>query len=615
MSCSVDLQIYPPSPTRTVYVPLDIIQGRAIIKVHKEIAVTNIQIKLLGQTFTTITKQVIRRDGKARMQSNEESHEVVYDVDTVFPPDDIKRVSKTPQFTLTPGEYSYDFKFQLPLNSACGDPESAKIYSNRLNSPIEKLYENTHNKHGVYAGRNVTHLMSPLPPSCKGSVLGLSGMDGYGVKYEVKCTVRRASMFKTNVREIKRIVVLPFEFGTDGLRSVDFQTQEVIVQKTLTDECSVSGSSSGAGAGSSDQERVSGFKKFFRTPNSSNSVSSKKRQLPVKVNVEFTNNYLLINSNPIKSMSLSVNNIDTYVGKGSDSSFQTASIFLRSMSIVLKSQTNFKSQEFNAFEQTSSEIFKLDRINYEIKLIPDETGSIPFVLSRLFDTKQPLIPVVPPSFQTCSMIRGYWLDFEFQFTGEPTDTKPIKLFHRTGNILISSGIPIPPSANINVNFLPPAPPNDSYSFDKPMGPPPSKSTDDFDQTVPSYQAPSGPPPSFSPVVAESSAAREKREVEEWYAKNQHLYEQGTSSSAAQQASSSTGTSSVSVQEHSLIDFDSNVVQTPQTTSSTVENSTQTAAQLNQINQQLNSMGIHDNNEQANAGEQLPSYQEATGRRR
>lgn len=604
MSCTVDLQIDPPSATRTVYVPLDIIHGRAIVKVNKEIAVTNIQIKLLGQTFTTITKQVIRNNGRQRLQTNTESHEVVYDVDTVFPPDEIKKLATTPQFTLIPGTYTYEFQFQLPLNATCGDPDSAKIYSNRLNSPIEKLHENTHNKHGTYDGRYVTHLVTPLPPSCKGSVLGLTGSDGYGVKYEVKCTVRRASMFKSNFREIKRIIVVPFEFGTDGLRSSDFKTDEVMVCSNAV--------SQGTTQHSASTSKSSSFKKFFKSDVSE--ISSDKTQLAVKVHVEFQRNHLMINTNPIKTISLSVRNIESILANAALKS--NPSIYLRSLNITLRSQTNYRAQDFNGIESAVFPMIKLENINFKIPLI-SRYPTIPLNLTELFKDAEPLVPVVPPSFQACSILKGYWLEFTFQLSGDISSANSTKISYRTANMIVSSGIPLPPTTNINVNSLP-STGEVREDYQRPSGSPPTSLKND---AAPSYQSPSGPPlasSTMSPQIpttinlpGETDAAREKREVEEWFAKNQHLYEQTTCGiNQTQQSSLVTGGSTLSSNNDTpLTDFDTQVPATP-SSSPRVDNSTN----INQINHQLGVMGISDNNAELNVGEQLPSYQEATSRR-
>lgn len=160
------------------YTNLDTIRGKVVLTVYGVIDVENIQVKFEGFAKTEI---VVRKNSfqngqpRSRRVTKSENHTLVYQCITLFPPPNVREVSQSNSFTLTPGTYEYEFDFKIPMMNQCGAP-----------------------------GQNgFGHSPSSLPPSITG--------DGYNIEYFVKVTVRRPSLMKFNMREIHDITLTPFD--------------------------------------------------------------------------------------------------------------------------------------------------------------------------------------------------------------------------------------------------------------------------------------------------------------------------------------------------------------------------------------------------------------------
>ncbi|CCH46964.1 hypothetical protein BN7_6571 [Wickerhamomyces ciferrii] len=164
------------------YKPLDVIRGRVSLKVHKEIRVKDITVKFAGISKSKVQvneKRATNGNTKNRKVTKSESHTVAYDECTIFPPPNVRKVSNNKEFTLTPGEYVYDFAFKIPLVNICAYTAGT-------------------------GERGIGHSNTILPPST--FIEGIADID-----YEVRVTVRRASWLKLNLQEYQRTWVTNFD--------------------------------------------------------------------------------------------------------------------------------------------------------------------------------------------------------------------------------------------------------------------------------------------------------------------------------------------------------------------------------------------------------------------
>jgi hypothetical protein len=136
-----------------------------------------------------------RRDTRQAVAG--ESHKILYKVLQVFPSvDPSHRTTTGLSYTLRPGQHEYPFRFKIPLNNGCADPGSQQM---GLGSGFGGLGL------GGLQQMQYRHVKKTLPPS-------LTGFPGEAeIRYYVKVTVQRPSLFKENRRSALGFKFLPIE--------------------------------------------------------------------------------------------------------------------------------------------------------------------------------------------------------------------------------------------------------------------------------------------------------------------------------------------------------------------------------------------------------------------
>lgn len=237
----------------------DLISGTVKLTTTSSILLTYIQVKLEGIATTqlTIPKGRPGRDRKDKLL--QDVHKVLYDSLIVFPPENVRQVSSTKEFTLTPGNYTYPFEFKIPLNTACAKMSgltnkisinkksfdlvlnngnfNSNFIRNTANSYIQQ-YTNPANHQKTQQKQQQTmqlqnyHIQSQLPPSL-GKV-----SDPASVRYFVKVTCKRSSFLKANLRAFDPFMFLPLDLDihnqplVEGRRSYE-EYKEVFYRKDL----------------------------------------------------------------------------------------------------------------------------------------------------------------------------------------------------------------------------------------------------------------------------------------------------------------------------------------------------------------------------------------------
>ncbi|CCH46968.1 hypothetical protein BN7_6575 [Wickerhamomyces ciferrii] len=171
-SKSVNITIQLNNTNGYKYKPLDIIRGRVFLRVYKEINIKDVIVNFYGTSRSQFYVIERRRNMDTGEMEDEricktETHTVAYDGCIIFPPPNVRSVSNNKAFTLTPGEYVYDFAFKIPLRNRCGTGK-----------------------------RTRGHGDTRLPPS-----MGITGVGS--INYRVQVTIRRASRFRSNIEEYK----------------------------------------------------------------------------------------------------------------------------------------------------------------------------------------------------------------------------------------------------------------------------------------------------------------------------------------------------------------------------------------------------------------------------
>ncbi|KAI5950348.1 hypothetical protein KGF54_005165 [Candida jiufengensis] len=240
----------------------DIIKGKITLVVTKAITLNWIQVKLEGISSTqlSIPKQLSnKRDKDKKEKLIKDDHKVLYDTQIVFPPDNIRQVSQAKEFTLAPGNYSYNFEFKIPLNNSCVKMSGISnkvslnlktfdvmINNGNFNSTFVKNKANQFineysNGNGSNSKNSIRppspqqqhyHITSQLPPS-------LSGIGDFAkIKYFIKVTCKRSSFLKTNLRAYDPFIFLPLDLDMQnrpllGNQEFEIDYKEAFVRKEL----------------------------------------------------------------------------------------------------------------------------------------------------------------------------------------------------------------------------------------------------------------------------------------------------------------------------------------------------------------------------------------------
>lgn len=221
------------SATDGTFTNHDVIRGTIVLVVSKAITLNFIQVKLEGiaSSQLRIPKEQHQRDknrNERQYKIIRDQHKVLYDTQIVFPPNNVREVSKAKDFTLAPGNYQYPFEFTIPLNNSCVKMNgitnkvllNLKTYDVMVNNGNFGVgYMRNKGKgymddmFGPNRERPPHHTPQPyhvtmqLPPSLSG--LG----DLANIKYFVKVTCKRSSFFKTNKRAYDPFIFLPLDLN------------------------------------------------------------------------------------------------------------------------------------------------------------------------------------------------------------------------------------------------------------------------------------------------------------------------------------------------------------------------------------------------------------------
>lgn len=180
----------------TFYTNLDPISGRIILTLPTDETISGITVKLEGESRTILMRPSIhptnthhqRREQRQGVAS--ENHKILYRIAQVFPGPD--SASMGGSYTLRAGTHEYPFRFKIPFNNSCADPAAQQVPGAPFGlRGLQQL--------------QYRHVKRTLPPS-------LTGFPGEAeIRYYVKVTVQRPSLFKENRRSAVGFKFLPIE--------------------------------------------------------------------------------------------------------------------------------------------------------------------------------------------------------------------------------------------------------------------------------------------------------------------------------------------------------------------------------------------------------------------
>jgi hypothetical protein len=347
---------------RNFYTNLDFISGRVILSLTRDENVSAIRVKLEGESRTVVLPQT-RRPSLDPLGHNQhhtiptENHKILYKVSQAFPTQDpVAAPSMGLSYTLRAGQHEYPFRFEIPLNNDCSDPEFENIH-----------YKSKFSNFGLVEIEQLkySHVKRILPPS-------LAEFPGKAeIKYFIKATVERPSRFRENMRSIIDFKFLPIEPTRPPPTTI-----EVYARRPY----------------------------MFSASPASHQAKSAKRHTELssmtpkgEIEARLPSGAILTCDKPLP--------LRIIVRKTGESS---ASVFLMSLQVQLIGSTELKASDEVVMEVTTWVLMDLNELSIPIVTPKDEIRSEIEVDSQLWDTG-PLPKTVTPSFHICNITRRYSL--------------------------------------------------------------------------------------------------------------------------------------------------------------------------------------------------------------
>lgn len=336
------------------YTNLDILSGKVILNLPYDETIAAVTVKLEGESKTMLRRPQI--PGERRMDdTTTEYHKILYKVIQVFPPTKNGQVNGGGvSYSLRAGQYAYPFSFKLPFNNSCAtQPESS--YGGGFGSLLLDLQP-----------QSLQHITSTLPPS-------LTGFPNEAeIRYYVKITVQRPSLFKENRRTQTGIKFMPIEPPSPP----------------RTDAETFARRSHRFTAGGAFHSAGGLFSKKKATVLSDSPPS-------VMVDARLPNPAILRCNQPVPLR---------VIVKTQAQSPET--VFLLALQIDLIGYTHVRAQDVVRVERSNWVVMSLTGLTMPIGKSNDPVGTDNLLDSTLWNQVK-LPPTVTPSFKTCNLSRNY----------------------------------------------------------------------------------------------------------------------------------------------------------------------------------------------------------------
>ncbi|KAM0720609.1 hypothetical protein Q7P37_004746 [Cladosporium fusiforme] len=361
-SMSMQASIILDQPGNVSFTNLDEISGRVVVRCSKSVDISTIVVKLEGESRTRLMSSG-GPDGE-RPKPQLEYHKILYKVQTVFPPADVLegRAGGKNAYTLPPGSHEYPWKFKLPFNNACHTQKSVIA-----SSPLASL--------GLEAPKAATnHAHKTLPPT-------LSGFPGEAeIRYFVKATVGRHSFFKENPRAYAPFNFFPIEPPRKPPTGSQVYARQKHAFAPFPEAPMKEKMKSIFGKKSNEPSPLAGDAPFIsvdaRLPEPA--VLTCNQDIPLSILIKRLN----ASSDPI---------------------------YLQSLQISLNASTKIRAHDVFRTEQNSWIIMSKSNMGMLIGSNSDAEGTEVPISDSLW-RGQILPNTVAPSFETCNIVRSYYLD-------------------------------------------------------------------------------------------------------------------------------------------------------------------------------------------------------------
>lgn len=290
-----------------------------------------------------------------------ENHKILYKMQQVFPSSDPASGTMMGQsYTLRAGQHVYPFRLKIPINNGCADPQPQQMGPGSGFGGLGL---------GGLQQLQYKHVRKTLPPS-------LTGFPGEAeIRYYVKCTVQRPSIFKENRRSAIGFKFLPIEPPRPPPT-----TNEIFARRPFVFQAGLA----------PHAKKTSMFKKN-PTPLSSTAPRG-------EVDARLPSPAILTCNEPIP--------LRIIMRKTNESA---ENVFIVSLQAHLFGFTEVRAQDVSRTEMSTWVLMSLNGLSIPVGSPSDPVRKENLIDGQLWD-RIPLPNTVAPSFNTCNLTRRYELE-------------------------------------------------------------------------------------------------------------------------------------------------------------------------------------------------------------
>ncbi|KAF3760631.1 hypothetical protein M406DRAFT_296007 [Cryphonectria parasitica EP155] len=390
------------------YTNLDIISGRVMLGINRPENIGAVIVKLEGESKTALSAPDYpglnpKSPGLQKSQVVHENHKVLYKVQQVYPDESVPAYS--PSILLNPGQHVWNFKFKVPFNNACGDPNAMAQIGGLAGA-------------GGFAGPSFfgmggirlmdgskqlfyKHVTKTLPPS-------FTGFPGQAeIRYYVKVTIQRPGLFKENLRHQIGFKFLPIEPPRPPVTN-----QEAYARRPFT----FRPKSPGLGGPSTPPLNPKRSSMFGRKASARsldvNGASDADQPPSVELSARLPHPAVLTCNKPVP--------LRLIAKKLADS---RAECYLTSMQMELVGATTVRAQGLVNTEVTKWVVVSRHGLAVPLQWGPDDAVGREMEVNEVLWNSKPLPNTVMPTFVTCNLKRTYALELRLGVSwGKPPGT-------------------------------------------------------------------------------------------------------------------------------------------------------------------------------------------------
>lgn len=434
------------------YTNLDIIQGRIVLGLTRHEQIGAIIVKLEGESRTSLAVPANDNNGAKTTSASsgnvvQENHKILYKVDQVFP--DKNAPPLMGPIILAPGQHQYPFRFKVPFNNACSDPNAmARIgglagQGGFASGPgifgLGGIRVMDGSKQLLYS-----HVTKTLPPSFTGFPRQAE------IRYYIKVTIQRPGLFKENWRYNVGFKFLPIEPPRPpktnqeayARRPFAFRPRSPAPQLSQQGKRSsfFAGWRSNSNSNLNESYATSSIDADGKLKAPSPQPSTPQGAIPpsIEMSARLPHPSILTCNKPI--------DLRLIAKKLAPANEE---VYLTSLQIDLIGNTVVRCQDLVNTEVTRWVVVSRHGLSIPVSNPGDPVGAEMVVPDTLWRSDAPLPNTVMPSFTTCNLSRDYQLEVKLGLSwGKPVPQGSSNLFKSNR----TSQTPIPQTLHLPLHF-------------------------------------------------------------------------------------------------------------------------------------------------------------------